>query len=108
MAQAARVLDEARLQAAPRFGEAVTAQMARLEMGGAQLVCAVEPLERAAWTLSLIHISPSVRERYERQAEANPAQAARMAQLIDNFDEAVNHPDENDLARLRAAVEALP
>ena len=51
---------------------------------------------------------PSVRERYERQAEANPAQAARMAQLIDNFDEAVNHPDENDLARLRAAVEALP
>lgn len=51
---------------------------------------------------------PSVRERYERQAEANPAQAARMAQLIENFDEAVNHPDENDLARLRAAVEALP
>ena len=50
LAQAARVLDEARLQAAPRFGEAVTAQMARLEMGGAQLVCAVEPLERAAWT----------------------------------------------------------
>ena len=50
----------------------------------------------------------SVRRRYERTAEANPVQAARMAQLIENFDEAVNHPDENDLARLRAAVEALP
>ena len=50
LVQAARVLGDARLRAAPRFGEAVTAQMARLEMGGAQLVCAVEPLERAAWT----------------------------------------------------------
>lgn len=47
----------------------------------------------------------SVRVRYERQAEANPAQAARMRQLIENFDEAANHPNEDDLARLRAAVE---
>lgn len=46
----------------------------------------------------------NVRERYERQAEANPAQAPRMRQLIENFDEALNHPDEDDLARLRAAV----
>lgn len=47
----------------------------------------------------------SVRVRYERQAEANPAQAARMRQLIENFDEAANHPNDDDLARLRAAVE---
>ena len=49
---------------------------------------------------------PSVRERYERQAEANPAQAARMAQLIENFDEALGHPNEDDLARLRDKMEA--
>lgn len=48
----------------------------------------------------------NVRLRYERQAEANPAQAVRMRQLIENFDEAQGHPDADDLARLRAAVEA--
>lgn len=50
LAQAAAVLAQERSQAAPRFAEAVTAQMQRLEMGGAQLVCDVRPLERAAWT----------------------------------------------------------
>ena len=50
LAQAAGRLDEARRTAAPQFGAAVSAQMARLEMGGAELVCAVEPLERPAWT----------------------------------------------------------
>lgn len=48
----------------------------------------------------------SVRERYEQQAEANPAQAARMTQLIENFDEALTHPNDDDRARLRAEVEA--
>ncbi|WP_080799400.1 flavodoxin family protein BilS [Arabiibacter massiliensis] len=47
----------------------------------------------------------SVRERYERQAEANPAQAPRMRQLIENFDEALDHPNDDDLARLAAAIE---
>lgn len=47
----------------------------------------------------------SVRERYERQAEANPAQAPRMRQLIENFDAALDHPNEDDLARLAAAIE---
>ena len=28
-----------------------------------------------------------------------------MRQLIENFDEAANHPNDDDLARLRAAVE---
>lgn len=45
-----------------------------------------------------------VRSRYVQTAEAKPEQAARMQQLIDNFDEASNHPNDDDLARLRAAV----
>lgn len=47
----------------------------------------------------------SVRTRYAQTAAAKPEQAARMQQLIDNFDEAANHPNDDDLARLRAAVE---
>ena len=50
LAKAARTLAAARGQAAPRFSEAVTAQMARLEMGGAQLACSLEDLPREAWT----------------------------------------------------------
>lgn len=50
LAQAAQALAQARAQAAPRFSKAVTAQMARLEMGSAQLVCALEDLPREAWT----------------------------------------------------------
>lgn len=49
----------------------------------------------------------SVRDRYERTAEQNPAQAARMGQLIENFDEAAAHPNDDDLARLRARVQGL-
>ena len=48
----------------------------------------------------------SVRRRYEHTAAQNPAQAARMAQLIANFDEAVAHPNDDDLVRLRAKVQA--
>lgn len=47
----------------------------------------------------------SVRARYAQTAAAKPEQAARMQQLVDNFDEAANHPNDDDLARLRAAVE---
>lgn len=50
LAAAAQALADVRAQAAPRFAESVTAQMERLQMGGAQLVCSVETLERAAWT----------------------------------------------------------
>ena len=50
LAQAAAALSEARAEAAPRFAEAVCAQMDRLEMGGAQLVCDLVPLERGQWT----------------------------------------------------------
>lgn len=52
LADAAQALAVARNQAAPRFAEAVTAQMARLEMGGAHLMCAAEDLPRESWTRS--------------------------------------------------------
>ena len=52
LADAAQSLADARSQAAPRFAEAVTEQMARLEMGSAQLVCAAEDLPRESWTRS--------------------------------------------------------
>lgn len=47
---AAKALDDARAEAAPRFAELVNAQMARLEMGSAELVCHLEALDRAQWT----------------------------------------------------------
>lgn len=50
LAAAADKLDAARAAAAPRFAEEVTAQMARLEMGGASLECSLARLDRASWT----------------------------------------------------------
>ena len=47
---AAQALDAARSKAAPEFAKQVNAQMARLEMGSAELVCAIEPFDRAQWT----------------------------------------------------------
>lgn len=47
----------------------------------------------------------SVRVRYERMREQQPAQAVRMEQLIQNFDAALGHPDEADLSNLRSIVE---
>ena len=52
LAAAARTLDDARGEAAPRFSQAVSAQMQRLEMGTAQLVCEQRALPRASWTRS--------------------------------------------------------
>lgn len=52
LAAAAKAYDEARREAAPRFAEAVNAVLARLEMGGAELMCEVEPLPREQWTRS--------------------------------------------------------
>lgn len=50
LADAARALTAARKAAAPRFAQEVTGQMARLEMGGAELIVDVAPLEAAQWT----------------------------------------------------------
>lgn len=52
LADAARVLDDVRREAAPRFSAAVSEQMARLEMGTAELEVAFERLPRAEWSRS--------------------------------------------------------
>ena len=49
LAQAADALDDARGEAAPQFAAAVSAVMDRLEMGGAQLECVQQRLDRTAW-----------------------------------------------------------
>lgn len=48
----------------------------------------------------------AVRSRYEKLAE-DPDKRAQMTQMIANFDAALSHPDDNDLAQLTAAVEAV-
>ena len=76
LAKAADALDEARDIAAPQFAADVTAVMARLEMGGAQLVCSRHRLERGAWTES----GPSSFEFYYRPAAGmQPRPLARIA-----------------------------
>lgn len=50
LVSAADDLATARSEVAPRFAEAVTVQMNRLEMGGAELVCSLAPLERDKWS----------------------------------------------------------
>lgn len=52
LADAARALDDVRREAAPRFSAAVSDQMARLEMGTAELEVAFERLPRAEWSRS--------------------------------------------------------
>ncbi len=47
---AAEALSSLRNAAAPRFCDQVNACMARLQMGGAELVVSIEPLERGKWT----------------------------------------------------------
>lgn len=50
LVSAADALAAAREEMAPRFSAAVTAQMARLEMGSASLVVELQDLAREAWT----------------------------------------------------------
>lgn len=52
LARAAEVLSGIRREMAPRFAAVVSEQMARLEMGSAQLECALNPLARDEWTLA--------------------------------------------------------
>lgn len=52
LAHAADALDAARAGAAPRFAEQVSAQMARLEMGSAELEVALERKPREQWSAS--------------------------------------------------------
>ena len=76
LAAAAKRLDEARSQAAPRFAAAVTQQMRRLEMGSAELVCAVEPLPRESWTKAGPH---TVEFLFRPGAGMQPRPLARIA-----------------------------
>ena len=48
----------------------------------------------------------SVRVRYEGMLQQNP-EDERMKAMIENFDRALEHPDKEDLERLRLAVEKL-
>ena len=73
LATAADALDAARTEAAPKFAEAVTAQMARLEMGGAALEVASGRLPRAQWTLT----GPSRIELMYRAGEGLTARPLR-------------------------------
>lgn len=52
LAAAADALDSARGQSAPRFSEAVSKNMARMEMSGAEIECRIERLDRSQWTKS--------------------------------------------------------
>lgn len=46
---------------------------------------------------------PSVRERYMKM-KAQPEHPANIDALIENFDQALSHPDENDLEQLRRII----
>ncbi len=76
LADAADSLDAARREAAPRLASEVSAVMAQLQMGGAQLVCQLERQPREAWTQS----GPSRFEfLYKPVADARPRPLARIA-----------------------------
>lgn len=52
-------------------------------------------------------MGPGVRRRYEAMLEKNPDDA-RIKGMIENFDAALGHPDEEDLARIvKAALTVL-
>lgn len=76
LSAAASVLEEHRRQAAPKFACEVNAQMARLEMGSAELVCSVEPLERPQWTKAG---ASKVEFLYKAGAGMTPRPLARIA-----------------------------
>ena len=45
----------------------------------------------------------SVRDRYMKM-KAQPEHPANIDAMIDNFDRALSHPDEDDLERLRKII----
>ncbi len=76
LANAALTLADARKAAAPQFAQAVTNQLARLEMGGAQLTCEVADLPRAQWTAQG---STSVEFLFQPGAGMQPRPLVRIA-----------------------------
>ena len=76
LVQAADALDAAREAAAPLFASEVTEVMGRLQMSGAQLVCAQERLPRESWN----NAGPSSFEfLYKPTASSQPRPLARIA-----------------------------
>ena len=73
LTKAADALDAARKEAAPAFAEAVTSQMARLEMGSAALEVALTRLPREQWTAQ----GPSKLELMYRPGEGLTARPLR-------------------------------
>lgn len=76
LALAAETLADARKDAAPHFAEAVTAQMQRLEMGDASLVCEVQSLDRSHWTRNG---SQSVEFLFQPGASMHPRPFVKIA-----------------------------
>lgn len=74
--EAAAKLDSARRDAAPLFAAAVTAQMQRLEMSGAEIVCCLNDLPRESWTKVG---SSSVELLFRPGANMQPRPFARIA-----------------------------
>lgn len=76
LAEAADALHGVRAAAAPLFAQAVCEQMARLEMPGAKLLCAVDMLPRSSWTAA----GPSAIEFLFRPGDGmQPRPLARIA-----------------------------
>ena len=75
LAQAADAYRQVRAKAAPGFTAQVDAVLDELEMGGAQLVCQVEPLERAQWTAA----GPAVEFLFAAGAGLAPRPLRRIA-----------------------------
>lgn len=76
LADAAQTLSDARKMAAPQFAQAVTNQLKRLEMGGAQLTCEVDDLPRNQWTSQG---STSVEFLFQPGAGMQPRPLVRIA-----------------------------
>lgn len=76
LADAAQTLSDARKIAAPQFAQAVTNQLKRLEMGGAQLTCEVVDLPRNQWTSQG---STSVEFLFQPGAGMQPRPLVRIA-----------------------------
>ena len=76
LAGAAEALSQARHAAAPQFADAVSAQMARLEMGTSRLDVRIEELPRAQWGP---RGADSVEFQYRPGAAMQPRPLARIA-----------------------------
>ena len=59
--------------------------------------------ELVGWEMCQGRMSPAVRERFERMLEQNPGDARAQA-MVDNFDRALEHPNEADVQAVADAA----